>query len=271
MTNTIPRYERAIKYASLTLVAILSTSTAAAYFLHKENRELRAEVNQLHEDVSQVKPWAKDLKALRETLETSPRDLGAIQQATSKPQGARTTNEPLPGLVRRYGPSEAQVTLEVYSDFECSYCAGYHPVVKSIADSARGNVSVIFKHVPVHGEASRIEAMAMECAGQQAGNAGAFQMADALFQNTSGGGRGLTTPMAALANQIGLDGVQFSRCVDSDYYMAKLKSDFEAAVKLGISQTPTTVVRNSRSGVSTTLSGTATPEQLLQAMATVLK
>jgi protein-disulfide isomerase len=36
-----------------------------------------------------------------------------------------------------------------------------------LVDSSQGNIAMVFKHVPVHGQASRTEALAAECAVEQ--------------------------------------------------------------------------------------------------------
>lgn len=253
------------------MLAMLGASTGGALWLGaQEIGQLRKEVDALHLDLSRVKPWARDLNALREAASLVAPSRPVAQPTVAEPALA-TGYEDLDGLVRRYGPAKAAITFELYSDLECSFCASFHPTLKSIVDSSRGNVSLIFKHVPVHGEASRIQALAVECAGQQAGAGAAYRMIDAIYGDTQGGGKGTAQPLTSLATGIGLEGHQFSRCLDSDYYMAKVKSDFEDAVALSISQTPTTVIRNNKTGASTTISGSATVEQVLKAMASVLK
>jgi formate-nitrite transporter family protein len=66
-------------------------------------------------------------------------------------------------------PQEAPVTLVMYGDYECPYCAEAHPVLKQLQERAGERVRFVFRHFPldsVHPRARRA-AQAAEAAASQ--------------------------------------------------------------------------------------------------------
>lgn len=257
------------KSAAFVLLTLLLIGLIYGWLrLSLDVQALRREVDAVHAEMSSVKPWAKTGSALKDAL--------AIYAPTVQSVAAELSNDAAPrvkaptSIERRYGPEKSLFTLVIYSDPECPYCKQYNAVPKAIVDSSGGNVSFVFKHVPLHKEASRIESLATECAGEQGGNTGFFKMLDAVFSNTRGGGGGVTQALPAMAAQIGLDGSRLRECIDSDRYMPKLATDLQEASSIGIDKTPTTVVRNNVSGKSLVIPGVSSAEVLMQAMASLV-
>ncbi|HCF4079496.1 DsbA family protein [Pseudomonas aeruginosa] len=244
---------------SAAVVSGISVWTAISALEKAESTNKLA--NQVNDALGRVKPWAFS----REVLAA---EVGS--KVVSEPDaGAAAPTQDIPAprdAERRYGSPSAQFTLVEFSDFECSFCKEYSQVPKALVDGSRGNISVIFKHVPVHGEASRKAAFAAECAGHLGGNDAFFKMADAIFEDTRGNGNGTKNPLAVIADSIGLNGRELARCVDSDLYFEKVKSDFKEAVALDVKVTPTTVVRHNPTGKQTVVTGAVTPADLIKAM-----
>lgn len=248
-------------------IAALALSASALYMTALSGTSVEtdsARVDQLASDVARIKPWAYS----RTELSSAVGQLGQVPVPALDPTQApaNVVSEVRDDMVRRYGDASAQFTLTEYSDFECSFCKDFFQVPKALVDGSRGNISVVFKHVAVHGEASRKEAFAAECAADQGGNDAFYRMADAIFANTRGDGNGTKFPLSAIADQIGLNGRALSRCMDQGRYFEKVKADFLEAVSLGVKVTPTTVVRHNPTGRQTTLVGAKAPAELLQAM-----
>lgn len=260
--------QKAKNAALVALALLVVASTYGWLHLSRDIQALRGEMDALHTEMSSVKPWAKSGSALKDAL--------AIYAPAAQPAAGGGLNDAAPrieapaSIERRYGPEKSLFTLVIYSDPECPYCKQYNAVPKGIVDGSGGNVSLVFKHVPLHKEASRIESLATECAGEQGGNTGFFKMLDAVFGNTRGGGGGVTQALPALAAQVGLDANHLRECIDSDRYMPKLAADLQEASSIGIDKTPTTVVRNNRSGKSLVIPGVSTSEVLMQAMASLV-
>lgn len=217
---------------------------------------------------SRVKPWAMSRDELATALQDA-KIIGTLSGSTPAP----VQEAPVVADMgeRRYGDPAAQFTFIEYSDFECPYCKTFAPVPRALVDGSRGNISLIFKHVPIHGEASRKAAFAAECAAQQGGNDAFYKMSDSIFENTQSNGNGTRQPLAALASSIGLNGPKLSRCIDDNVFFEKVKGDFKEAVDLGVKVTPTTVVRYNKTNQSVTITGAVTPNDLLQAMGQLVK
>ncbi|MDD1007203.1 DsbA family protein [Pseudomonas shahriarae] len=243
-----------------------------SYFLidHKVNQAVNL-TNQVNEQFSKVKPWAFKRDALDSVIDEN-RITAAIRGKDSSAPNKPRVREPQPAQIdRRYGDPKAQFTLIEYSDFECTFCKQFFAVPKALADGSRGNISVIFKHVPIHGDASRREAYAAECAAAQGGNDAFYRMAGAIFSSTPGNGTGTEKPLSVIAESIGLDGVELSKCMDNEDFYAKIKSDFQEAIDLGINQTPTTIVRHNVTGQQVRLDGAVTPEAIMKSLSKIVQ
>lgn len=143
---------------------------------------------------------------------------------------------------RIYGNPDAQFYVIEYSDFECPYCKSHFPQMMDLVDSSSGNIAMVFKHVPVHGQSSRTESLAAECAAEQGGNPAFYKMARAIFADTRSDGHGLATPLDKLAENNGLDGKRIIECVNAARPSVKIAEDVKEAARLNIQQTPTNIV-----------------------------
>lgn len=217
-------------------------------------------------EVSRIKTWATSRDALLAVLNDEgfvPAGQGGDEYASS---GMR------PDLSeRRYGDPSAQFTLIEYSDFECPACKSFYEVPKALVDGSRGNISLVFKHVPIHGEASRKAAFASECAAHQGGNDAFYKMAAGIFEETQSNGAGTKSSFAAIARRIGLDGRELTKCIDENIYYEKVKADFKEAVEIGVKVTPTTIIRYNPTGQTVDVGGAVTPEDILKAMSTLVQ
>jgi predicted DsbA family dithiol-disulfide isomerase len=88
---------------------------------------------------------------------------------------------------------------------------------------------------------------------QLGGNEAFWKYADALFEKTQSNGRGLpaTTgedPLVALATSLGLNRSAFGRCLQDDNVAQRIGQDITDGHAVGITGTPTTVVRHNQTG-----------------------
>ncbi len=150
-----------------------------------------------------------------------------------------------------YGDPEAPISIIEYSDFECPYCKRFHPTPKQVVEAFKGKVNWVYRHYPLsfHNPGAQKQAEASECAGALGGNDAFWKYTDAIYARTKSGGKGFpVTGLTPLATEIGLDGEQFSECVDSGKYAARVKEDFTEAGQIGITGTPATIVLHNRTG-----------------------
>jgi len=81
------------------------------------------------------------------------------------------------------GDRSAPVMLVEYSDFECPFCAQFHPTLEKALDDFDGQVAWTYRHFPltsIHAEALPA-ALASECAAELGGEDAFWDFADSLF------------------------------------------------------------------------------------------
>lgn len=166
------------------------------------------------------------------------------------------------------GDLAAEVSLIEYSDFECPFCKRFHGSPGSVMKRYPGRVNWVFRHFPLsfHEPAARREAIAAECAAELGGNEVFFKYADTLFRDTRSNGQGLPEDKSpdAIASQLGLEAGRFSSCLASAGAAKRVDEDLADGTATGITGTPTTVVRNNRTGASVAIVG-AQPAEVLAA------
>lgn len=145
------------------------------------------------------------------------------------------------------------VTIEVFSDFQCPYCAQFAKPVHELAAKGVPGVQaqVKFRHFPLgfHPDA-QLASQAVVAAERQ----GKFwEMHDALFANQSAIKRG---DLVIHATKLGLDVKRFEKDLDSDDVKKQVEADKAEGARLKVNGTPTFFVNGKE------YSGTRTYEQL---------
>ena len=84
------------------------------------------------------------------------------------------------------GPDDATVTLTVFSDFQCPYCAKSLPLIESVREQYPESVRYVFAHfpLPMH-KWARPASIAAQCAARQDEDA-FWTLHDAFFDNQAG-------------------------------------------------------------------------------------
>lgn len=157
------------------------------------------------------------------------------------------------------GPKDASVKIIEYADFQCPYCKVFQADVNKALKEYEGKILFVYKHLPLsfHPQAQNA-ALAGSCANEQ----GKFQAyADNLFakqdewSKTAG-----TQKFKDYAWRLGLNGRQFTQCLDTKKYQDKMNTDMAEAESFAISGTPGTFVNG------TFLPGAVGYESLKQAI-----
>ncbi len=139
------------------------------------------------------------------------------------------------------GNPEAPVTIIEYSDFQCPFCASFHPTMEQILENYPDKVRWVYKHFPldsIHPQA-RPAAEASECVWEQKGNDGFWEFADRLFENQERLGKEL---YQELATKMGLNLDQFNNCLSSRKYKDKVEADYQEGKQVGVKGTPASFV-----------------------------
>ena len=146
---------------------------------------------------------------------------------------ARTTLAPEDRPTR--GPSDAPVTIVEFTDYECPYCRRYYrQTYHQLLAEFEGEVHYVVRNYPlsIHPDA-RKAAEAAECAHNQERfwdyHDHLFEHADALEPQD----------LKSYARELGLDGEQFDRCLESGAESETVEQDMATGRRLGIRGTPT--------------------------------
>ncbi len=160
--------------------------------------------------------------------------------------GSATDQAQLPTLASTddpsFGPIDAQVVVVEFSDFQCPFCGETFPVVKEILADYGDRIRFIYRDFPIHSlhPQALTAALAAECAHEQ----GLFwPMHDKIFENQD---TLSAENLKRWAVQIGVNSLQFGRCLDSQKYFAEVEQDFQEGVAAGVSATPTFFINGRR-------------------------
>jgi protein-disulfide isomerase len=179
----------------------------------------------------------------------------------SKPVGEiiAITPQPYPYATGKVlGAPEAQVVIELFSDFQCPACRQFsetvEPQIVSTYIETGQAVRLEYKHYIVvdqivGGEESRRAAEASECANEQ----GQFwNYHDLLYTNWNGEGQGAfaNNRLKAFAASLTLDTAKFNSCFDSRAYGNVVTSQTNEGVSRGVSGTPTIFVNGAQTPAS---------------------
>ncbi|MBP1740978.1 MAG: oxidoreductase [Deltaproteobacteria bacterium] len=135
------------------------------------------------------------------------------------------------------GAADAPVTIVIFTDFQCPYCARIAPVLDQVFEKNRGKVKLVFKNFPLnsHQFARRAAAAALA-----AGKQGKFwEMHDRLFQNYN---RLNEQVLQEQAQQLGLDMLKFEKDMNDPQITQVINQDLQDGAKAGVRGTPTIYV-----------------------------
>lgn len=140
------------------------------------------------------------------------------------------------------GNREAGLTVTLFSDFQCQFCASFHTEFKKLVTEYGDRVRFVFKHLPLpnHLQAENA-AQAAECAFEQ----GKFnEYSDWLFARQVEWGKieGLQAFKNAAWRIAGMNGAEFSRCLESGRHTKTITRDLMDAQDFGLVSAPTTFI-----------------------------
>lgn len=137
------------------------------------------------------------------------------------------------------GDLAAPIQIIVYSDFECPFCMKFVNTLKQVEQNFGNEVVVAFRHYPLLSHTDAIPAaIAAECANEQ----GKFwEMHDKLFQDSRDGNLSNNT-YKENAKELGLDQVEFNKCLDMEKYKKEITSAQLEASEFGVNGTPASFI-----------------------------
>lgn len=219
---------------------------------------------------------------LKGGVSVAPRDGGAIPSAAAPSAGAPSANAPAEDQVGTVAPitakdhvvgaKNADVTLVLYTDLQCPFCARFHPVISSLMQDPayKGKVKLVTRHFPLSFHPNAVPAAnAAECAAEQ----GKFsEYVDKAFANNELlNGSGFSTDMLKTwAKEIGLSASKFDACLAASKYQSKIDEDRNSGTAANVSGTPATIII-AKDGTKTLIPGALGLDQVKQMVDAALK
>ncbi len=139
------------------------------------------------------------------------------------------------------GSPDAPVTMIEYSEYLCSFCRAFaletFPLIKEQYIDT-GQVKLIFRDFPVHGEGSVAMAMVAECAADQDKF---WEMNKTLYDRVEewAASEELLQTLIGYADELSMDTDVFSSCLQEGTTIDRIREDYEIAVQEGVNATPT--------------------------------
>ncbi|MCS6856544.1 MAG: thioredoxin domain-containing protein [Sandaracinaceae bacterium] len=168
-------------------------------------------------------------------------------EAAPPPEAQRPQPRPQPdpkaiykvpvGNSPQLGPSDALVTMVIFSDFECPFCARVEGTIKQLREQYGNDLRVVWKNnpLPFHQNAMPAAEAAMEVYAQR-GNEAFWKYHDLLFENQRELSR---ETLERLAQQIpGINMNRFRQALDDHRHRSSIEADQQLARQLGATGTP---------------------------------
>ncbi len=138
------------------------------------------------------------------------------------------------------GQANAPVTIDIYADFQCPFCARADGVLQQLASQYidTGKVRLIYHNFPIIGPESETAAQAAECAGDQNKF---WAYGNYLFTHQNGENTGAfsSDALKGFAAQLGLNQSAFNSCLDSGKYSSLVHQQSTEGQQRGVTVTPT--------------------------------
>jgi len=135
------------------------------------------------------------------------------------------------------GAAHAPVSIVLFTDFQCPYCAKIVPVLNQVLEKNKGKTKLVFKNFPLNTHQFARKAAAAALA---AGKQGKFwEFHDRLFQNYN---RLNDQLIQEQAQQLGLDLQKFEKDLNDPHIQQTINQDYQDGIKAGVRGTPTVYV-----------------------------
>jgi len=151
------------------------------------------------------------------------------------------------GSSPRRGPDDASVTLVEFGswmDLQSEQCTKMMPVLERLLDRHAGRIRVVLRQAPMlgHRDAYRAAEAALEAQAQRGSDA-YFKMVGKLQRSKLGGPDPLSNAvLEAHARSLGLDVARFRRALEEHVHARTIEADYEEAIRLRVTVTPTFTV-----------------------------
>jgi len=141
------------------------------------------------------------------------------------------------------GPDDALVTIVVWSDFQCPFCAREAPVLAHLRERYKDDLRIVYRHFAMSGHRSAALAAEAAVAAAEQGKFWAFH--DLVFGDFGHLARG---DLERFAQAAGLDLARFRAALEDHRFRDAVVAETAAAEALGVDGTPTMFVNGAPVG-----------------------
>jgi protein-disulfide isomerase len=139
------------------------------------------------------------------------------------------------------GAPDAPVTVVVFSDLQCPFCARLDVRLRAIEARRHGQVRIAFKHMPLPFHARATSAARAAVAADDGGRF--WEYIEHVFASPSALA---DADLVGYARELGLDAARFEAIMNEPGTAARVQQDVEQAQRLEIHGTPTLFVQGRR-------------------------
>jgi len=146
------------------------------------------------------------------------------------------------------GNPNAPITIVEWGDYQCTYCHAFHQTgLNSLIEDYinTGKANLVFRDFPLNGPDSVLAAEASYCANDQDRY---WNYHNELYKNWAGEKTGWVNrkSLDQFGTTVGLDMMQFDKCLDDSKYEQKVLDNQQFGEKIGIDATPSFLIFDSK-------------------------
>jgi protein-disulfide isomerase len=152
------------------------------------------------------------------------------------------------------GNPNSKVSMIVFTDFQCPFCARFHPGMMQVQQAE--NTKLVFKHFPLgFHQYAKDMAYTFECIAKNSGALNAEKFADEIFaENMKLQGQITFDATRKVANKF-INDSTIDSCLKDNALISKVNADYQEGLALGIQGTPALYIQNSETGKAVRING----------------
>jgi len=139
------------------------------------------------------------------------------------------------------GPADAPVTITLFDDFQCPYCARLLPTLEQVMAAYPTQVRVVFKHFPLNMHKFARQAAIASIAARNQGKF--WPLHDQLFANYN---QLNDDKIRELAESVGLDMERFDKDIANPALQQEIAADLQLGTDSGVRGTPAVYINGAQ-------------------------
>jgi protein-disulfide isomerase len=139
------------------------------------------------------------------------------------------------------GPADAPVVIVEYTDFQCPYCARLGSTLDQVMELYPGKIKIVYKSFPLSSHKYSWQAATTAMAANKKGKF--WEVYKEIFANYN---RINDAKLKEIRNRFGLDTPEFEALMNSPEIRARVASDRNEGVQVGVQGTPTVFINGKR-------------------------